>query len=336
MPGVTTGTTARAPWISLALSAAIAAALAALVAQRAADAPWSVWGAAVVGGLLPLVVYLSLGDPYWQRRLDNVPGNAALAIPVLVLAAAAVCLWLSGAEFEPTRWAMLVLVVAGAGALFWIGRESPSPRVADAVAVLLVWLSVEFALLPALPIPPQGRGFLNAAKLLVVPFFVAELLLVRRWDGLGFDLRVKARMLVPAVVAFAVFAAVAIPVALAIGFASVSTSLPPPVEMAGRALAIFVLVALPEELLFRGVIQNGITRALGSRNAPTAGLLLASVVFGAAHLNNPPNVVQYAVLATLAGVAYGWVYVKTGSVVASALVHTAVDWVWSVLFGGAH
>ena len=51
------------------------------------------------------------------------------------------------------------------------------------------------------------------------------------------------------------------------------------------------LVALPEELLFRGVIQNGLSRAFGSR---AAGLVVASIVFGAVHLDNPPNAVEYA------------------------------------------
>ena len=38
------------------------------------------------------------------------------------------------------------------------------------------------------------------------------------------------------------------------------------------------------------------------------------------------------VLATLAGVAYGWVYQRTGRITASALTHAAVDWVWKLLF----
>jgi membrane protease YdiL (CAAX protease family) len=36
-------------------------------------------------------------------------------------------------------------------------------------------------------------------------------------------------------------------------------------------------------------------------------------------------------LATIAGVAYGWVYVRTGKVTASAITHALVDAVWVIL-----
>jgi len=336
----------RAPWISLALTAALSAGLAAIVSRGAAP---SVWAATFVGGLLPLAVYLSFGDPFWQARLKKVrAGVAAVVVPALTLAFAVVCQALVGAEFEAWRWAGLSVAVCGAGALLWWARESEKPSVADAIAVLLVWLPIEFALLPAVSVPPGGRPSLNVARLVMVPFLVAELLLVRRWKGLGFDLALKRRMLAPIAVAFVAFAAIAIPVALGTGFATVSASLPPPLEIPARALAIFTLVALPEELLFRGVIQNGFERTLASPGslrlasviaalaASRIALVLASLVFGASHLDNPPNVLHYAALATLAGLAYGWVYLRTRNVVASAVVHTAVDWLWSVFFGGAH
>ena len=60
----------------------------------------------------------------------------------------------------------------------------------------------------------------------------------------------------------------------------------------------------------------------------------AAVIFGAAHLNNPPNVGYYFILATLAGIFYGRTFVRTGKVVPTAIVHLAVDWMWSVVFAG--
>ncbi|HEY6330061.1 MAG TPA: CPBP family intramembrane glutamic endopeptidase, partial [Blastocatellia bacterium] len=67
---------------------------------------------------------------------------------------------------------------------------------------------------------------------------------------------------------------------------------------------------------------------------PLLGLVLGSVIFGAAHLDNPPKIWRYAMLATLAGLAYGWTYMKTRSSVASSIVHMLVDWVWGVFFRG--
>ncbi|MBI5564138.1 MAG: CPBP family intramembrane metalloprotease, partial [Chloroflexi bacterium] len=61
---------------------------------------------------------------------------------------------------------------------------------------------------------------------------------------------------------------------------------------------------------------------------------LSSIIFGAAHLENPPNVGYYFIQASIAGVCYGRTYLRTGKIVPAALVHLAVDWIWSVLFAG--
>jgi membrane protease YdiL (CAAX protease family) len=50
------------------------------------------------------------------------------------------------------------------------------------------------------------------------------------------------------------------------------------------------------------------------------------VLFGLSHLPDP----RYAVLATVAGAAYGWVYLRTGKITASGVTHALVDGVWAV------
>jgi len=54
---------------------------------------------------------------------------------------------------------------------------------------------------------------------------------------------------------------------------------------------------------------------------------VTAVIFGLAHLPDP----RYVALATLAGVTYGWVYLRTGKITASAVTHALVDAVWVVL-----
>ena len=39
-----------------------------------------------------------------------------------------------------------------------------------------------------------------------------------------------------------------------------------------------------------------------------------------------------AVVAMLAGLAYGWVYLRTERITASAVTHAAVDWIWILAF----
>ena len=91
------------------------------------------------------------------------------------------------------------------------------------------------------------------------------------------------------------------------------------------------MTAWPEEFLFRGLLQNSLSRTFSSE---TAGWLTASVLFGLAHITNNgvfPNW-RYAMLATIAGIFYGRTWCKTNSIFASAIVHALVDTIWHVAF----
>ncbi len=96
------------------------------------------------------------------------------------------------------------------------------------------------------------------------------------------------------------------------------------------SLGILFFTAWPEELLFRGLLQNMLSRA---SNSDLAGWWTASILFGLSHITNMgfPNW-RYVVLASIAGFFYGWTWRKTGSIFASALLHAAVDITWHFLF----
>ena len=140
----------------------------------------------------------------------------------------------------------------------------------------------------------------------------------------GYDIsRRDAAAAVGAVLALLV---VALPAGYLIGFLHFNVrwiSLPYAV---GRLVGLVMFVGLPEELLFRGIIQEAFSRLWGTRN----GWLLASVLFGLTHIvkHAPPLNWRYALLATFAGLAYGWVYRRTGRLAAAALTHGLVDWAW--------
>lgn len=72
-----------------------------------------------------------------------------------------------------------------------------------------------------------------------------------------------------------------------------------------------------EELLFRGLVQDGLAARLG----PGQGLALASVLFGLMH----PITAAYAVLAATMGAYLGAVYWLTGDLFAAAVTHAAYD-----------
>ena len=78
-----------------------------------------------------------------------------------------------------------------------------------------------------------------------------------------------------------------------------------------------------EETLFRGMIQRqlqGPQSGMSSRSV--GGLILAAIIFGAAHYAGG----QWSVvLATIAGLGYGWVFWKTDRIEASVLTHFLVN-----------
>lgn len=142
-----------------------------------------------------------------------------------------------------------------------------------------------------------------------------------------------------AAVAVALLVLVALPLGWLADYVVWNPRPDPPVAALERLAALVVFVGLPEELLFRGFIQEGLTRLRGAR----AGLLAASALFGVAHITKQTGLLatqvnalelnwRYAVLAALAGLAYGWVYQRTRRLGAAALTHGAVDWLWSSFF----
>jgi uncharacterized protein len=78
-----------------------------------------------------------------------------------------------------------------------------------------------------------------------------------------------------------------------------------------------------EEAFFRGLVQERLHVALGPRPWGLAVAVLASaLLFGAAHL---PGGTILALLATMAGVGYAWVYAITRRIEAAIAVHFLVN-----------
>jgi membrane protease YdiL (CAAX protease family) len=95
-------------------------------------------------------------------------------------------------------------------------------------------------------------------------------------------------------------------------------------------LGLLLFVALPEELVFRGLMQNLLTRQL---QKPWLAIAISAVVFGSTHYNNTASPDwRYLTLASVAGVFYGIAYRRSRSILVPALVHTLVDTVWILFF----
>jgi membrane protease YdiL (CAAX protease family) len=208
------------------------------------------------------------------------------------------------------------------------GGEPKTPVVLDFLAIALLWFPLEFAGGVAGEIPRQAQGFLHSVAYGVAILLGLVLFLgFRAFPGLKYRAPSEGRDFVLPLIGFAAVAPVLIGVGIAIGFIPMPH---PPNASAGRMAAalgiVFAGTALPEEILFRSLIQNLLMLRFG---AGWRTLIVASVIFGLAHLDNGPQAVpnwRYAIEATIAGVAYGRVFQRAGSVTSSAMLHMMVDW----------
>lgn len=238
----------------------------------------------------------------------------AVYVPYLLVPAALLFPWRPGNE------AAAVSALAPTDAAS--GVQPTRPWLLALLAVAVFWLPLQLHLLPPLPLPAPG-GY-DVAKLVALLAAMWLFLVARPLDGIGYTFRVGARNAARGAGAVLAYAVVALPIGLLTGFLFWRPDLTSTTALLSP-LYIYLLVAVPEEFLFRGLIQNLLQRRLGEWPA----LAIAAVIFGLAHLPD----VRYALLAALAGVAYGWVYMRTGRITASAITHAGVDWIWVLLLG---
>jgi len=226
---------------------------------------------------------------------------------------------------------VLLVFVYTAMPVFCAALQGPAflkrPTAADFLTILLIWLPLEFAAGGSL-VPRPAQGYLHSVAYGIAILLGLILFLgFRSFPDLKYNLpRTRHDGWLP-LVGFAAVAPVLVLLGVAIGF------IPAPHvpgkgagAMSAAAAVIFIGTALPEEILFRSLIQNLLMLRFGSG---IRTLLAASFIFGCAHLNNGPQALpnwRYMILATIAGFAYGRVFQRASTVLSSAALHTMVDW----------
>ena len=225
-----------------------------------------------------------------------------LAGPAILLGAVLAYAQVTGLSIPPLALAYAAYLFVPVSLLLLCrdsnGRSAPLWGIA---AANLFWLPIELDLLPSLLVPPPDGFDVSQVVGIVAGFY----LFLVAWPlaGIGCTFALEGRDFRFAGAAWAAYAVVALP----IGFLTDFLTWRPDVDIAGlmaTPVIIYMTTALPEEFLFRGVIQNLLTRCWG----PRVGLWVAAIVFGLAHLPD----LRYVILATLAGLGYGWVYARTG------------------------
>lgn len=196
----------------------------------------------------------------------------------------------------------------------------------DALILLTLGVSVDLRWFDvAWPAGLRGLG-----NLLLVDAGLYGFLGIRQLCGTGVDFHLRWNDWKTGLRELIFFAPIVVALGLVLGFIHPHKSIPP----VGRAVlswvGIFAFVAVLEELFFRAWVQNLLERRVGQR----AALIIASVLFGLSHFNKRSAYFnwRYVLLATIAGIFYGRAWRAERRVLASAITHTWVDWIWYLWF----
>jgi membrane protease YdiL (CAAX protease family) len=165
-------------------------------------------------------------------------------------------------------------------------------------------------------------------KILLLDAGIYGFALIRQLDGTGFDLRLRLKDLSIGLREAAFYTPIALALGLSLGFLHLHGVWPGFGRMAGAWIFTFLFIAVPEELFFRGWLQNLLEKRLGRYGA----LFLTACLFGLAHFNKQTAYFnwRYVLLAALAGIFYGRAWRAERRVGASAVTHATVDAIWSL------
>lgn len=277
--------------------------------------------------LIELVLYLAACIDRTRERLEELR-PASIAMLVTVAAPVSYLAYTLPAGNASILHLTAIVALAGTASFWYLiaGRTVT----ADAGFVLLLATPVLVRAFEALypdivpRIPMRTLGIVMWYRTALI-----AILVIRRLEGVGFGLIPRRREWAIGIRNFLWFLPLGLAGALAIGFVRVRD-----VQLDGRTfllmaatfLGVLWVLAVAEEFFFRGVIQQFLSQVLGSN---TAGLLIASILFGLAHLGyrDFPNW-RFALLATIAGLFYGRAYLQAQSIRAAMVTHALVVTVW--------
>jgi membrane protease YdiL (CAAX protease family) len=261
-----------------------------------------------------------------KKRLRSRPA-LLFAIPALLTGVFCMVAMRVGALGLPLTLLIVAYTLVPTVCIFLQGADAGAATWLDLAVILLLWVPIELNLGGAW-IPRQAQGFLHTVAYGVALTLALVLFLgFRGMQGTKYNLPHRFMDLVDPLIAFVLVAPILVLLGLALSFIP-AFHVPGNLSLRGAAKTfglIFVATALPEEILFRSLLQNWMMQKFG---ATTAVLVAASVLFGCAHLNNGPQPMpnwRYMILATIAGLAYGKVFQRASSATASMALHALVD-----------
>jgi membrane protease YdiL (CAAX protease family) len=283
---------------------------------------------AVVAAVLLLAPMLVAA--FWPQFVDRMARGLPKVLRICIPALLCIPYTLTAKSFGVFHWKWLLvyaLLPVGIALVLEQARSEDAGRRGnwrDFVVLLVLGLAVDLRWLE--PAWPQGLAALG--KVLLLDAGIFGFLVVRRLDGVGFDLRLTRKDVLRGLGEFALYAVIAVPLGLWLGFLHFHAVFPSPLRAIAAFVFTFLFIAIPEELFFRGWLQNLLERGIGRM----LSLMLTSVIFGLAHWNKRAVHFnwRYVLIAAIAGVFYGRAWRAQRRVGASALTHASVDTTWSL------
>jgi uncharacterized protein len=323
------GTRQLSVWVALGLWAAVVAAASMYGAWQGYAGRGYVTLLGVLAFFLAIELLLAadnLGERF-ARRVGSHRGVLVAVVPFL-----AYLIYLLGTNsFAWWRAAIAAAYTLGPVLLVISSGAAKTGTLQDYLAMLAIFLPLKLRWLDGLWPYPDTRIAHPATILLAINVALATFLFGRQLDGTGYNIVWGLDPALSAGIHFALLAAIVIPLGTILHFIQFDPTVAHWKSLPADAIGIFLLTAWPEELLFRGLLQNSLSRTLSSE---AGGWIAASIIFGMAHITNNgvfPNW-RYALLATIAGIFYGSTWRKTGSIFPAAIVHAFVDTTWHLLF----
>jgi uncharacterized protein len=279
------------------------------------------------------ISFALLFAPYWAFGFgfdlwltDNLRERVSRTLAPLLLIVPYLIFTLARGEF---RWSMclgMMGIVLAITVLLQFGNTS-MPGWHDWVALAILFVAVDLHFFDrAWPAP----GLTGIPKLLFVDAGLYGFLVIRKTGGIGFDFHLQRSDITIGIREFLYFAPIAILLGFATGFLHFHRTPVNPLAFGAGWLFTFFFVALPEELFFRGLMLNMLSKHMGTNRA----LAITSILFGLAHFNKRAAYFnwRYVILAAIAGVFYGRAWLAQRRLVASSITHATVDAVWSTWF----
>lgn len=282
----------------------------------------------IVAAIFALIPYMAAAffPTVTVERVRKLPLSAQLGLPV-VLCIPYVLVACGAGIFRWGWFALYAILPVAIATLLWQASGCDAEQRGnwrDFLILIVLGLAVDLRWFES-AWPPHLAVF---NKILLLDAGICGFVAIRQFEGTGFNLRLRMTDLGVGLREALFYTPIALALGLWLGFLHAHSDWPGLVILAGAWFFTFFFVAVPEELFFRGWLQNLLEKRLGRYGA----LLLTACLFGLAHFNKRTTNFnwRYVILAAIAGVFYGRAWRQRRRVGASAVTHATVDTIWSL------